>query len=118
MYNPLDEDFILEWDRANGTKKFRFPAKKETPVVRYIAMRYRKKILNKIIEEKIQDRLLKENRDRIAKGMAELDRTAKTGEQMRFEVSSKQTIIEEEKTSFNDLAWCFAGVWSRHSPNN
>lgn len=105
VYNPTDEDFIVEYDRANGTKKFRVPAKQETPLIRYIAKKYIKKMYEKIITDKIQNAIIEENESRIEKGMAELDKTAKTSEQLRFESNIKSKIESTEGKKIMATLW-------------
>jgi hypothetical protein len=85
VFNPKNEDHIVEWDRKNGTKLFRVPAKTEAVLPRYIAEKFIKEMYNKMIIEEATEAITKENKRRIKVGMAELDKTQKTGEQEQFE---------------------------------
>src|SRR3972149_5669820 len=79
VYNPTDADYIVKWDKRGGTKLFRVPAKGEAVHIRYIAEKYVREMFEKIIMEKAMTAVLKENEARVAKGMAEMDKTLKTG---------------------------------------
>ena len=85
VYNPLDKDHIVEWDRRGGVKLFRVAAKTEVPLIRYIAEKYIKEMYTKITNEKASEAIKKENERRIKSGMAIMDKTQRTGEQEVFE---------------------------------
>ena len=86
VYNPLDEDMVTEWDRKNGTKLFRVPAKQEEVLPRYIAEKYIREMYLKIMTDKVNKRVVRENEERIKKGMQAMTRW---DEQLRFEVETK-----------------------------
>lgn len=85
VFNPLDEDYIIEYDRRGGTKLFRVPAKQEAVYPRYIAEKYIHEMYDKIVISDADEAVRKENAKRIASGMAAMDKTLKTGEQQQFE---------------------------------
>lgn len=85
VYNPLDEDYVIEWDRKNGTKLFRAPAKQESLFPRYIAEKFIKEMYHKIIISDADKAVRAENERRVKAGMAEMDKTLKSSEQMQFE---------------------------------
>ncbi len=85
VFNPLDEDAVVEWDRKNGVKLFRVPKKEEAVLPRYIAEKYIREMFDKILIGDADKAVRKENERRISKGMAAMDKTLKTSEQMQFE---------------------------------
>jgi len=85
VYNPLTEDYIIEWDKKNGTKLFRVPSKEEAVFPRYIAEKYLREMFDKIVITDAMDAVKKENERRVKSGMAVMDKTLKTGEQEQFE---------------------------------
>lgn len=85
VYNPLDEDYIVEWDRRGGVKRFRVRSKQEAYIPRYIAVKYLKEMFTKIVNKKAADAIAKENERRVKAGMAIMDKTQRTGEQAQFE---------------------------------
>ncbi len=85
VYNPLDEDHVVEWDRRGGVKLFRVTAKSEAPLPRYIAEKYLKEMYTRIVNTKAANAIKEENERRLKAGMAILDKTQKTGEQEAFE---------------------------------
>lgn len=97
VYNPLGEDYVVEWDRRGGTKLFRVPAKSEEVLIRYIAEKYIREMYEKILNDKARDAIVKENERRVSKGMAEMDKTQRTGEQMQFEAKFYNPSDEEAK---------------------
>lgn len=82
VYNPTDEDYVIEWDRRGGTKRFRVKAKGEEVMTRFIAEKYIREMYQKIITEEADVAVLKENQRRVEKGLAEMN---KWDEQYRFE---------------------------------
>lgn len=94
VYNPTEKDYVVEYDRANGTKLFRVPKKEETVLVRYIAEKYIKEMYQKLVTEKADNALLEENEKRVAKGMAEL---RKYDEQYRYEAPLYNLSEDEAK---------------------
>ena len=97
VYNPLAEDVVVEWDRRGGVKLFRVPAKSEEVLIRYIGEKYIKEMFDKITMDKAHDAILKENQRRVKSGMAEMDKTQRTGEQMQFESKFYNPSDEEAK---------------------
>ena len=97
VHNPTNTDYVIEWDRVNGTKLFRVPAKGEAVFVRYIAEKYIREMFDKIFSERAQREIIAENQKRIAKGIAEMDKTQRTGEQMHFESKFYHPTNEEAK---------------------
>ncbi|KKK52283.1 hypothetical protein LCGC14_3106480 [marine sediment metagenome] len=85
VYNPLDEDRIVKWDKKNGTKLFRFPKKEEAVHVRYIAEKFIRETYQYIITTKADEAVKEENERRVKAGMATMDKTLRTGEQEAFE---------------------------------
>jgi len=85
IYNPLDKRYVVKYDKRGGTKLFPIEAKSESVVVRYIADKYTKEMYNLIISKEASDAITAENERRVEKGMAVMDKTQKTGEQMQFE---------------------------------
>jgi len=85
VYNPLNEDKVVIWDLRSGGKIFRVPAKQEAVFPRYISEKYIREMYDKILNDKAHDAIIKENQRRIAAGMAAMDKTFKTNEQMVFE---------------------------------
>ncbi|MBU1067090.1 hypothetical protein KKE60_04855, partial [Patescibacteria group bacterium] len=96
VYNPLDEDHIVEWDRRGGVKLFRVRSKKEEHLPRYIAEKYLSEMHTKIVNKKAADGIKAENDKRMKAGMAIMDKTLKTGEQEVFE--SKFYNMEDDET--------------------
>lgn len=105
VYNPTDQDYVIEWDRANGTKLFRVPAKQEVPLVRYIANRYVKQMYHKILREKTQQAIIDENESRVNKGMAEMGKNVKSGEQLKFETTFVNEIQNKEGAQLISTLW-------------
>lgn len=96
VYNPLDEDHVVEWDRRGGVKLFRIKAKTEEYLPRYIAEKYLKEMLTKIVNKKAADAIKEENQRRLKAGMAIMDKTLRTGEQEVFE--SKFYNMDDDET--------------------
>ena len=90
IYNPLEEDYVIEWDKKEGVKLFRAELKQESVFIRYIAEKYIREVFNKIITEKADKAVLEENQRRIDKGMATME---KWKDQLAFE-SSYYTLNE------------------------
>src|SRR3990167_1304515 len=84
VYNPTDKDYVIEWDRKNGTKLFRVPAKSEASLLRYIAEKYIHEMFEKITTEKIDQSVIIENKRRGDKGFPVMNRWQ---EQLQFEGS-------------------------------
>jgi hypothetical protein len=97
VFNPLEEDYVVVWDRRGGEKLFRVPAKSEEVLIRYIAEKYIKEMYEKILNDKAHDAIVAENERRVSKGMAEMDKTQRTGEQMQFEAKFYSPSDEEAK---------------------
>src|SRR3990167_2853078 len=85
VYNPTDTDYVVEWDRKNGTKLFRVPRREEAVLPRYIAEKYIREMYDKMINDTAMEAIKKENERRIKVGMAVMDKTLRTGEQQQFE---------------------------------
>lgn len=96
VYNPLDEDHVVEWDRRGGVKLFRVKAKSEEYLPRFLAEKYLKEMYTKIMNKKAADAIKEENQRRLKAGMAIMDKTLKTGEQEVFE--SKFYNINDDET--------------------
>ncbi|HEC65809.1 MAG TPA: hypothetical protein ENI23_10965 [bacterium] len=92
VYNPMEKDYVIEWDRKEGVKLFRILGKEEAVFVRYIAEKYVREMFDKIITKKADDAILKENQNRVSKGMAQME---KWKDQLAFE-SSFYTIDDVE----------------------
>lgn len=92
VYNPTNEDYVVEWDRKNGTKLFRVSAKQEEVLPRYIAEKFIKEMYTHILTDGIEKRIIKTNQERIAKGMQAMNRW---DEQLRFEVEQQMTVEKE-----------------------
>jgi len=84
VFNPTDKDYVVEWDRKNGTKLFRVPAKSEASLLRYIAEKYIHEMFSRITTEKIDQSVINENKRRIDKGFPVMTRWQ---EQLQFEGS-------------------------------
>jgi len=97
VYNPMDEDAVVIWDLRSGGKIFRVPAKQEAVFPRYISEKYIKEMYDKILNDKAHDAIVKENKRRIDAGMAAMDKTFKTNEQMVFEQKFYNPNNEEAK---------------------
>lgn len=97
VYNPMDKRYVVEWDRKNGVKRFPVEAKDEAIFPRYIAKKYIEEMYQKILYDKAKDAILKENERRIKAGMAAMDSTQKTGEQLQFEAKFYNPSDEETK---------------------
>jgi len=82
VYNPLDVPKVIEWDRKNGVKLFRVPAKQEEVLIRYIAKKFIEEVFDYIISKKAGDAVIQANKERVEKGMAEM---TPWKEQMAFE---------------------------------
>lgn len=93
VYNPTDQDYLVVYDRANGAKRFRVPAKGEASLVRYIAGRYIKQMFEKIVTEKQDAAVLKENERRAERGADAMNRHK---EQLAFESNALNQIIKED----------------------
>jgi len=93
VYNPIDTDYVVEYDRKNGAKLFRVPSKSEEVLPRYIARKYVEEMFGKIVNEKAAAAVMKENERRITVGMAEM---TPWKEQMAFE--SKFYNLNEDDT--------------------
>jgi hypothetical protein len=91
VYNPTDQDYVVKWDKKNGTKLFRVPKKSETVLVRYIAEKYIHEMYDILLTSKADMAVINENERRIEKGLAEMN---KFNEQFRFE--SKFYVVSEE----------------------
>lgn len=97
VFNPLGEDQIVIWDKRSGGKVFRVPAKQEAVLVRYIAEKYVKEMYQKILNDRAMKAIMKENDERVKKGLAEMDKTFKTNEQMVFEQKFYRPSNEEAR---------------------
>ena len=75
VYNPLDEDYIVTWDKSSpiGAQQFRVEAKSEEVLIRYIAEKYVKEMTDKIIIEEADKKVREENERRIQRGMKKMD---------------------------------------------
>lgn len=107
VYNPTDEDYVVEYDRRGGVKLFRVTAKTETSLIRYIAEKYLREMFRKMQNDKAKNAILEENKRRISKGMSELDKTMKTNEQMAFEEKFYNLTDEEARKI---MALLYVGV--------
>jgi hypothetical protein len=107
VYNPTNDDYVVEWDRKDGVKQFRVGAKQEAVLIRYIAEKYIKEMLNKIVTEKTSEAIIKENQKRIERGGAEMDKTMRSGEQMQFEQRVYSQAVAEQKEI---MATLFVGI--------
>lgn len=85
VFNPLKDRYIVRWDAKNGVKLFPIEAESEAVFVRYIASKYVKEMYTKIITTEADQAVRDKNEERIKKGLAEMDKTQRTGEQMQFE---------------------------------
>lgn len=95
--NPLNQDYVVEYDRANGVKQFIVPAKGEAVHLRYIAEKYIKELYQKILNERAARKVAEENTRRRESGMAEMDKTLRSGEQMQFESPLLNPDTEEKR---------------------
>ena len=111
VYNPLDEDYIVEWDKRSGTKLFRAPKKEESVFIRYIAEKYIREMHTKIIISEADEAVRKENKRRIKAGMAAMDKTLKTGEQEQFE---SKFYVGNDTRSKEIIALLYVGVETEH----
>ena len=107
IYNPSDEDYVVEWDRKNGTKLFRIPKKEEAVLPRYIAEKFIREMFDKIIITEADKAVIKENDRRVKAGMAAMDKTMKTGEQNQFE---SQFYIGNDQRSKEIIAILYMGM--------
>lgn len=75
VYNPLEKDYIVKWDISSpaGPKLFRVKAKKEEVLIRHIAKKYIKEMVQKIVTSNADESVKKENERRIKSGMAKMD---------------------------------------------
>ena len=85
VYNPTDERYVVEYDKRGGVKLFPIEAKSEAVFPRYIAKKYLREMFDKMLNDKAREAILKENKRRVSVGMAEMDKTMKSNEQMMFE---------------------------------
>ena len=97
VYNPTDKDHVVKWDKRGGTKNFRVVAKEEAVLLRYLARKYVTEMFTKIITEKADKAIIEENEKRVAKGVAIMDKSLRTGEQLRFEAPLYKPTSEEAK---------------------
>ncbi|MHC4269155.1 MAG: hypothetical protein ACYSWS_03435 [Planctomycetota bacterium] len=111
IYNPTSERYVIEWDRKGGTKLFPVEAKSEAVYPRYIAKKYIKEMFQKILNDRAKEAILAENKRRIEGGMAEMDKTMKTNEQMAFEEKFYNPTNEEAKRI---IALLYLGVESEY----
>jgi len=78
VYNPTNEDYTEVW----GGIIYRFPAKKETSVERYVAEKYIENMTNKMMFDEVQFKVDKENERRTKVNQSPMN---KWEEQPRFE---------------------------------
>jgi hypothetical protein len=97
VYNPTDQRYLVEWDKRGGVKLFPIEAKSEAVFPRYIANRYIKAMYQQMLNDKAKEAIFKENQRRISVGMAEMDKTMKTNEQMAFEEKFYNPSSEEAR---------------------
>lgn len=109
IYNPLDERYVIKWDKRGGTKLFAVEAKSEAVVVRYIAKKFVKEMYSRILTKQATDAIREENERRISVGMALMDKTQKTGEQMQFETPH---YMPNDKRSAEILSILWVGIES------
>ena len=108
VYNPLSEDYLVEWDKAHGVKRWRIPAQKDEVVPRYIAKKYFLEMITKITTAKADQAVIRANGDRIKKGMAAM---TKHEEQLHFELPMLQ-LNEEDFRKL--LAVLYKGVYQEY----
>ena len=84
VYNPLNEDYVITWDKSSpaGAKLFRVKAKKEEVLIRWIAKKYIQEMAQKLITSNADEAVKKENERRIKAGIAKMDTHT---EQVAFE---------------------------------
>lgn len=111
IYNPTNERHVVVWDAKNGPKRFPVEAKEEAVHPRYIAEKYMREMFQKILNDKAREAILNENERRIKSGMAEMDKTMKTNEQMAFEEKFYNPSDEEAKRI---IALLYLGVESEY----
>lgn len=85
IYNPTDKRYIVQWDKRGGTKLFPVESKSEAVYPRYISEKYIKEMYIKMQNDTAREEILKENERRVKNGMAEMDKTMRSNEQMVFE---------------------------------
>jgi hypothetical protein len=79
--NPTNTDFITYWDGF----PYVVPAKGSLVEKRYITEKYLIEMAQKLLIEEADTAVKTENERRVNKGMARMDHTLRTGEQMGFE---------------------------------
>lgn len=109
IYNPNEERYVVVWDLRGGGKMFPVEAKSEAVFPRYIADKYVKEMFTRILNDKAREAIYKENQRRISVGMAEMDKTMKTNEQMSFEEKFYNPSDEEARKI---IALLYLGVES------
>lgn len=93
VYNPTNNDFVVKYDMAHGVKRFRVAAKSEAPLVRYIAERYIQQMFEKIVADKVTEKINEENEKRSQRGAEMMNRYK---EQLSFESNAYNTVLKEE----------------------
>lgn len=74
VYNPLNVDYVVEYDKANGGQKFRVPAKTEKVLVRYIAEKYMREMTQKMRTVKVDMSIKEENDRRASSGFPKMNK--------------------------------------------
>lgn len=113
VYNPLDEDYVVVWDRAHGAKRFRVPAKEERPLVRYIALKFVKELFEKIVNDKVTAKVIEENQKRAERGAEAMSHHR---EEFRFESVAFSKVMQDEAQSI--LATLYVGIESEFGIDN
>lgn len=99
LYNPLDEDYFLTYDR----RQYKFPRKSVSQQPRYIAKTYMKHMSDKIMNEEIEIEIEKENKRRIKSQQKAMD----PDERYRFEIpllKNEARLIEIYKMLWKGVA--------------
>ena len=69
VFNPTDKDFTVVWNNFNH----RVPASENAILPRYVAEKYVKEIVNHLINQENEERVVKENKHRVSSGQKEMD---------------------------------------------
>jgi len=104
VHNPTDKDYVIEWDRKNGTKLFRVRANDDSVLIRYIAEKYIREMYEHLIISEADKAVVERNEKRIEKG---LDAMNKFKEQERFETP---LLNKSTKEQTDILATLYVGV--------
>jgi len=104
VHNPTDKDYVIEWDRKNGTKVFRVRANDDAVLIRYIAEKYIREMYEHLVISKADQAVVDRNEKRIEKG---LDAMNKYREQERFETPLLNKSVKDQT---DILATLYVGV--------